>query len=221
MVGGILVDVSKLDANSAGDGNSNGGSKSDKAKTSALQNQQTKRKASALDAEIEKLLSKSSSHEAEAEDSAFASTINRMDNLAKREYMQGKENLTTSLEIIGFWCSDCNQGSGDRPRICTTKNHRLLRKKTKKRFWECGKCGKREDTFDFNGSGAVGGVTMSSRCSCGTYQWVPCGSRGSGKQFEGRPGAGINGERLILAAADGVSRSDRDDMAARVSGMNY
>ena len=216
MVGGVLVDVSKLESNSA----SNSSSTSNKAKTAAVKDQQAKRKASALDAEIEKLLGQSSSHAAEAEDLAFSTTIGHMDNLAKREYMQGKENTTTSIEITGFWCSDCNQGWGDRPRMCLTKSHRLLRKKTMKRFWECGKCFKRQDTFDFNGSGAVGGASISSRCSCGTYQWVACGSRGSGKLFEGRPGGGIYGERLILAAADGATRSDRDDMAARVSGIN-
>jgi hypothetical protein len=93
MIGGVLVDVARLDANIAGGNSSN----SNKAKTAAAQNQQAKRKASALDAEIEMLLNKSSSHEAEAENSAFATTIKHMDNHAKRECkgcnLQGGKSL--------------------------------------------------------------------------------------------------------------------------------
>ncbi len=62
---------------------------------------------------------------------------------------------------------------------------------------------------------------MRSRCACGAYEWVPCGSRGSGKKFEGKPNSSVYGEKLVLAAADGAARSDRDTMAARVSGIDH
>ena len=147
MVGGVLVDVGRLQNIGAKcDNAANNKSKGSTAQTQAAA-QAAKRKASTLDAEIDALLARKSTHAAEAQDEAFKTTLDHLENLSKREYMTKKENQITFVQISGYWCSDCGRGYGDRPPLCMNKGHRLLRKPTVKRFWECNKCGKREVSF--------------------------------------------------------------------------
>ena len=207
-VGGVLVDSSRLNSNL------NTASAPAPAQKAAVEQKKAVAK-KAMDDEVAALLRRSSSHASEARDAAFEGAKEKMQTLERREFMTNKGNSVTSVKIRCFFCMSCKLCTETAPSLCYKQAHTVNHQMTVKRFWECKKCSRRENTLDGNTR------TPKRACSqCSSYEWVPCGSRGSGSQFEGKPGRGINGEKLVLAAADGTTVSDKMTMAARVSNID-
>ena len=135
-----------------------------------------------------------------------------MDKLSKREYAQDMNARKTSINIRAHRCKTCSFLSEARPDFCFRKGHIIDSVSTIKRFFECGKCGKRENCLDGNSNGK----SPTKACGCGAFQWVACGSQGSGNAFAISASRGVNGEKLLLAASDWTTKGDTDSMAERV-----
>ena len=154
----------------------------------------------ALDAEIDALLSRKSSH-ADAVDAEWMDDFkSRMKKLAWREEKMKEENQATSVKIKGYHCETCKMTTEQPVSLCQNARHPVRTVNTLKRFFECGNCRLRES--------CVGSARLPPRaCSCGAYSWTPTGKWGNlqGSQVGL---VSLDGSRLVTRAAESSSRNE-------------
>jgi hypothetical protein len=173
--------------------------------------QQTSQKQ--LDVDIEALLSRESSHSAEAEDDAFKAQMTRLETLSKREYMVQKDEKVQSLTVRAYQCTACNELSESPLERCRKQGHPVNTVSVLKRFYECVNCEKRESTLG-------GSVRLPKHAClrCSEYKWRACGKRKTGNETSSRVTAA---ERLVVSMAEGTGRRDVDRVAGAKAALDH
>jgi len=150
-----------------------------------------------LDFEIDMLLNQKSTHEDDVEADKMKEAQEKMKKMAYREEKQRKENEQVSIIIKAYHCLTCKRTSEMPIQLCNTQKHNVNVISIQKRFFECGKCGTRENS--------IGKRLPQKKCRCGAYMWKQTGKWGSGKVGKF---ANLTDD-LIIGATDWTSLEDK------------
>lgn len=171
----------------------------------------------ALLAEVDALINRKSSHDAEAAEEWHQQYQNKLKKLEKREFIQEKMDTVQFVEVQAFQCRQCEfHVYPTYPTTCRDMGHSVTEVTAIKRFFECANCGARDSTLTNKANDHKHiPVPPSWRCRCGQYRWVV---KGSTKKLEHL--TSMTGDRLVTSASESTSRKESLEMAVRVSQLS-
>jgi hypothetical protein len=171
----------------------------------------------ALLAEVDALINRKSSHDAEAAEEWHQQYQNKLKKLEKREFIQEKLDTIQFIEVQAFQCRQCEfHVYPAYPTTCREMGHSVSEVTAIKRFFECAHCGARDSTLTNKANDHKHiPVPPTWRCRCGQYRWVV---KGSTKKLEHM--ASLTGDRLVTSASESTSRKESLEMAVRVSQLS-
>jgi hypothetical protein len=174
--------------------------------------------------EIDALLNRQSVNEKQAKDEWTDDFVSRLKTLEKREELIHRDEEVTSILVKASHCVACDRYS-ENPAglsLCQQKGHNIVLVSTKKRFFECQGCGRRDFVLGGKETGTVG---PSHPCGfCKQVNWRSCGKNKSGavvagsklaKSAEGRESG------LVVSLSSETSRRDRDRITALHSSLDF
>lgn len=174
--------------------------------------------------EIDELLIRQSVNENVAREEWTDSFVSRLKTLEKREELIHKDEEVTSIAIRASHCLTCNRYAESTAglEICRKNRHQIVIVSTKKYFYECQGCGRRDSVIGSQDSGPVG---PSYPCNfCKQINWRLCGKNKSGAVVAGSKLAKSAESRengLVVAFSSETSRRDRDRIQALHSSLDH
>jgi hypothetical protein len=174
--------------------------------------------------EIDDLLNRQSVNEKQAKDEWTDGFVTRLKALEKREELIYKDEEVTSMLVKASHCLTCDRYSENSTglSLCQQKGHKIALVSTKKRFFECQGCGRRDFVLGGKENTTVG---PSHPCGfCKQVKWRPCGKNRSGAIVAGSRLAKSAESResgLVVSLSSETSRRDRDRITALHSSLDF
>lgn len=169
--------------------------------------------------EIESLLNRNSVNEKQAVDEWTDNFIKKLKTIEKKEEQINQNEGINSISIRASHCLNCNRYTDQPLPLCIKGAHHVVTVYTKKRFFECQQCGRRDHIL------GPGTTIPSHRCQfCGQSSWQSCGKNRSGHAVSGSrlDRCAESRERgLVVSLSETTSRKDRDRMTAIHSSLDY
>ena len=212
----VLLSISSLQNNSNGPANTQSRKRS--------RGEIASPSSSISQSEIDDLLNRHSVNEKQAKDEWTDGFVTRLKTLEKREELIHKDEEVTSILVKASHCLTCDRYSENSTglSLCQQKGHKIVLVSTKKRFFECQGCGRRDFALGGKETATVG---PSYPCGfCKQVNWRPCGKNKSGavvagsrltKSAEGRESG------LVVSLSSETSRRDRDRITALHSSLDF
>lgn len=157
-----------------------------------------------LQTEIDALLSRTSSHAAEADEEWHTQFSKKLKSLQHKEAVAEEKSRIEALHVNAFYCSECKRTSEMVIGYCRQHGHNVRQVRTLKRYFQCLVCN-RSDWFLIGASK----LPLDPCRTCNSHNWKTCGINAAAQSASERSTAD---EKLVLTMSEGTSRKD----AARV-----